>query len=142
MADIRIRIIFLIPASVNSNTEKKYSFRDLKLSPSNFYRLRMNDIDGQHKLSNVVLIKYNESKQNLAIVSTPFNDHLDIRISKPASQVKIQLLNSAGSLVAEKTLTNAWGQMRWDVPGQLSKGTYVVRAVVDGELFVSKTIKQ
>lgn len=139
---INYKKIGTIPAAVNSNTEKKYSFRDLKLSPSNYYRLKMNDIDGESKLSNVVLIKYNDIIQNLAIVTTPFNNHLDIKITKPASQVKLQLLNSGGSLVAEKTFTNAWGLMRWDVPAQLSKGIYVVRAVIDGEVFINKTVKQ
>jgi hypothetical protein len=131
-----------LTAAGNSNAERKYSYRDIKLSAANYYRLKMNDLDGNNKLSNVVLLRYNESRQNVVILNTPFHNYIDLKFAKPGSQATIQLSNVAGVLVAQKIITNPWGQTRWNIPGQLSSGSYIVRTVVDGEVFTSKTMRQ
>ena len=131
-----------VTAAGTSASEKKYSFRDVKLSASNYYRLNMNDKDGRNKNSNVVLIRTNPAKQKVLLITSPFNNFIKLTLSNPATLAKVQLLTAGGTLVAEKTFNNPWGEIRWDLPGQLSKGAYVVRTTVDGELFITKTIKQ
>jgi photosystem II stability/assembly factor-like uncharacterized protein len=134
--------IGVLAAAGNTTSQRKYSFRDLKLSAANYYRLKMNDIDGQFKLSNVVLLRYNEPKQMVSVVNTPFANDIRLKFLRPAAQAKLQLINASGMLVAEKTMNNPWGEMQWDIPAQISKGTYMLRAVVDGQLFTAKTMKQ
>jgi len=134
--------IITIAAAGNSAERRDYSFRDNFLSPSNFYRLRMVDADRHSKYSEVVLIRTNSSKQNVWVVNNPFNQHIDLRFAQNAKQARLQLITTSGSVVAEKQLANPIGQYRWQLPGGLATGTYIVRSVVDGEMFSSKVIKQ
>jgi hypothetical protein len=46
-----------INAAGNSSNKRDYAFRDIKLNYANYYRLKMVDLDGNYKLSNVVLIR-------------------------------------------------------------------------------------
>lgn len=131
-----------VTAAGNSNSERKYSFRDLKLSATNYYRLKMNDKDGKSKNSQVVIIKTNNSKQNVLLVNTPFNNFIKLRFSTPAKLAKVQLLTATGTLVSEKTFNDPWGEIQWNLPGHISQGAYVVRTTVDGQTFITKTVKQ
>ncbi|MFL5772247.1 MAG: T9SS type A sorting domain-containing protein, partial [Flavisolibacter sp.] len=131
-----------VHASGTTSERKNYSFSDVQLSPSNYYRLRINDIDGRNKLSQIVLIRSSGARQNLWVVNNPFRDHIDVRLSQEARQVKFQLVNTTGSIVTEKQFTNITGQFTWQIPASVSKGTYILRAVVDGNSFSHKVIRQ
>ena len=131
-----------VKAAGNSSAKLDYSFRDNTLASINYYRLRMNDNDGKNKLSQVVLIRYNDAKQNIWVVNNPFNNYLDLRFAKSGNQVKLQLISTGGAIVAEKTIASPQGQLRWNVPDNLSKGNYILKAIVDGELFTAKLVKQ
>lgn len=131
-----------VTAAGNSTTTKSYTFRDQLLSTMNYYRLRMNDLNGANKLSNVVLLRYDKARQSLWVVNNPFKTYIDMRFGKPVSSVRLQLVNGTGSVVAEKVIASPAGQIRWDVPSNLSNGNYILRAVLDGEVFTSKVLKQ
>ena len=73
-----------VNAAGNSSTRKDYALRDDKLSPSNYYRLRMNDLDGHYKLSNVVLVKYDVRAQNVWVINNPFKDYIEVKFAKDA----------------------------------------------------------
>lgn len=129
-------------AAGNSTAQKEYSYVDHKLSPVNYYRLRMNDRDGRNKLSQVVLVRSADAKQNLWVVNNPFNTYIDLRFAKAGGLVKLELINTNGALVGEKIISSPQGQIRWDLPNNLSKGNYILKAVVDGQLFTTKLMKQ
>ncbi|HVE61700.1 MAG TPA: T9SS type A sorting domain-containing protein, partial [Chitinophagaceae bacterium] len=131
-----------VNAAGNSASRKDYSFRDQQISPLNYYRLRINDLDGENKLSNVVLIRNNAVTQNLWVVNNPFNSYIDIRFAKAATVAKLQLSTINGAIVSEKMFANAAGQVRWNIPSNLSAGTYILRAIVDGQVYSKKLIKQ
>jgi hypothetical protein len=131
-----------VDAAGNSTSDRTYSFRDHRIAQANYYRLRMHDIDGKNKLSNIVLIRYNAAAQNLWVVNNPFQGHLDLRFAKKAQQVKLQLVSVSGAIVEEKTFTNPGEQTRWTLTKNVSKGAYILRAVVDNEVFNSKLVKE
>ncbi|HUC81258.1 MAG TPA: T9SS type A sorting domain-containing protein [Flavisolibacter sp.] len=131
-----------VPAAGNSSSQRTYSFRDVQLSAANYYRLRMNDSDGQYKYSDVVLVNYGAGAQQVTVVNNPFAGYLDIRFARSAANARLQLVSTSGAVVAEKQFTNLSGQLRWQLPAQLSRGTYVLRSVVDGKTFTQKLIKQ
>ncbi|GAA4733759.1 hypothetical protein GCM10023229_09810 [Flavisolibacter ginsenosidimutans] len=131
-----------VNAAGTSNTKKDYSFRDQNLSPLNYYRLRLNDNDGRYKYSNVVLINYSSAVQNVTVVNNPFSSYLDVRFAKQGAGAKLQLVGLNGAVLAEKQIANPSGQIRWPLSVNLSNGTYVLRTVIDGEIFVNKLIKQ
>lgn len=131
-----------VAAAANSSAPNSYSFHDLKLSDNNYYRLRINDMDGSNRLSQVVLIRYTVPKQTIWVVNNPFTDYIDLRFAKQSSKVKLQLLNSNGGLILEKNLNNVSGQIRLPLSNNLSSGVYVLKAVADGEAFIKRVIRQ
>ncbi|MDQ3681727.1 MAG: T9SS type A sorting domain-containing protein [Bacteroidota bacterium] len=131
-----------VNAAGNSSSRKDYSFRDLQLSPLNYYRLRINDLDGKNKLSNVVLIRNNAAIQSIWVVNNPFKDFIDVRFAKAATVAKLQLSTVNGAIISEKVFANSSGQIRWNVPANLSAGTYILKAIVDGRVYTKKVIKQ
>jgi hypothetical protein len=131
-----------VNAAGNSSSRKDYSFRDLQLSSLNYYRLRINDIDGKNKLSNIILIRNNAATQNLWVVNNPFRSYIDVRFAKTATVAKLQLTTVNGAIVSEKMFVNVSGQIRWNVPSDLSAGTYVLKAIVDGQVYTKKLVRQ
>lgn len=131
-----------VNAAGSSYAKKEYSLRDDKLSPVNYYRLRMNDLDGHNKLSKIVLVKYDVKAQNVWVINNPFNDFIDLRLAKDAAKIKLQLIGTNGALVAEKLVTNTSGILHWQLSNNISAGTYVIKAIVDEKVFTYKLIKQ
>lgn len=119
-----------------------YSYIDNDVAANNYYRLRMNDINGENRLSNVVLVHYNGNQQKVWIINNPFNNYIELGFNKAGSQVLLQLMNELGAVVAEKTIASPAGQIKWNLPSTLSNGNYVVKAIVDNEMFTYKMIKQ
>lgn len=131
-----------VNAAGNSSIISDYTFSDDKLSTINYYRLRMNDLDGRNELSKVIAIRYYDAIQNMWVVNNPFNSYIDLRFGKDGKQTKLQLLNTMGAIVAEKIIASNLGQVRWNLPANLAKGNYVVKAIIDGKQFTSKVIKR
>jgi hypothetical protein len=131
-----------VKAAGNSAVNKDYSFTDQQLSPNNYYRLRMNDIDGRNVLSQVVLLRVGEAPQQVWVLNNPFSDHLDLRFASRWSSAKLQLINSSGSVVAEETIRYSGQQSQWRLPDHLSRGSYLLRTYVDGLILTNKIVKQ
>ena len=124
----------------NGNANATYSFDDPDIEELNFYRLRMTDINGESKLSSVIQVDNKKSSQELT-VQNPFANVIKVKLQKAANNISLQLFNINGSMVGEKIFFNA-RQLNWDMPNTLNSGIYILRAVVDGELFSKKIIKE
>ncbi|MGZ3937347.1 MAG: zinc-dependent metalloprotease [Flavisolibacter sp.] len=134
--------IAVINAANNSSSSNDYSYTDRNLSENNYYRLRINESNGADKLSQVVFLHDADSKQKLWLIKNPFTNYIELGCTKAGSQAKLQLLNSMGAIVAERTIVTQAGSIRWDMPASLSAGTYIVRGIAYGEIFAYKLIKQ
>lgn len=131
-----------VRAAGSSSTVKNYSLTDSRLSPVNYYRLRMNDVDGKNTLSQVVILRYNEAVQNVWVLNNPIKNYIDLGFAKTATQARVQLIAGNGAVVAEKIIRNPAGQMRWELQNNLSAGIYIVKTVVDGQVFTTKLVRQ
>lgn len=131
-----------VRAAGSSTSRKDYSLRDDKLSAYNYYRLKMNDLDGKNKLSKIVLVRYDVKAQNVWVINNPFNSFIDLRLAKDAARAKLQLVSANGAVVAEKSVTNTSGIVHWQLAGNISAGSYILRTVVDGKIFTHKLVKQ
>ena len=74
-------------------------------------------------------------------MQNPFANVIKVKLQKAANNISLQLFNINGSMVGEKIFFNA-RQLNWDMPNTLNSGIYILRAVVDGELFSKKIIKE
>lgn len=132
----------VVNAAGNSTVRKDYSFQDGKLSRLNYYRLQMHDRDGHSRVSNVVLLQYNAAGQKVWVLNNPFTNFIDLRMAKDAAAVRLQLIGSNGTLLAEQTWKNVSGQLHWQLNRDLSAGTYLLRSTVDGKVYTFKLVKQ
>jgi hypothetical protein len=139
---ISYQTIGTVSAAGNSSSQKDYSFRDAKLNGLNYYRLKLNDRDGRSKMSTVVLLQYGEAAQTLSVATNPFSHYIDLRLAKVAHKVNLQLLSATGSLLAEKSFAEPSGLLHWELNKTLGAGSYLLRSVVDGNVFTNKLIKQ
>ena len=131
-----------VNAKGNSGIINNYIFTDKELNTINYYRLRMNDLNGKNELSKIVVIRYDNARQNVWVVNNPFESYIDLRFSEAGMQVKLQLINTMGAVVTEKSIRSSSGQLRWNLPSNLARGSYVLKAIADGKQFISKVIKQ
>jgi hypothetical protein len=138
----RYQKIGTVNSARQSSASHTYSFTDIDLSPNNYYRLRMNDNNGDNKLSNVIYVRSHVTSQQVQVLNNPFTSYIEIKLNKACSQVKLQLINSMGVVVAEKSVGSVLGAIKWDVPITVSKGAYIVKIITGGEMFASKVVKQ
>lgn len=124
------------------NATNNYEYIDQNVNEVNYYRLNIVEWSGQSKLSDIVLIKKAFSKQNVRLTSNPFNQNVSIQLEAKAARVKMQLVNSAGSIVGEHEFINPSQQLTWVINGKISNGVYFLKMTVDGEMFYKKLIKE
>lgn len=128
-------------ASGNSIGINTYSFNDMDVEETNFYRIRINDKNGQSKLSRVIVVDNKGNKQYIVLIKNPFNKVIDLQIAKGATLIKLQLINASGSMVAQKEFRGG-SQIHWQIPDAVSSGIYILRAMVDGKISNMKIIKE
>lgn len=131
-----------VVARGNTVAEASYSFADGAPLETGYYRLQLNNADGSFTKSPVVILRRSVGQQNVSVVRNPFTTSLELRFAKPGSKAMLQLLSATGVVLAEKFIPTPQGQIHWQLPGSLSRGAYLVKAVVDGESFVLKVVKQ
>jgi hypothetical protein len=114
----------VVAAGRNANGGS-YSFRHaIRTTTPLYYRLAVEDDNGSVKYSTVLKVS-GDNEAIIKIYPTVVQDGvLNILIPKPED--KLQLINSSGSLVFEKSLKNIEGTTAISLPS-LPKGMYVVR---------------
>jgi hypothetical protein len=133
-------LIGKMKAAGNSNNLLNYKFEDPEVEASNFYRIRMNDLNGQTKLSTVVMVNGEDAGQSLTLLKNPFDRAIKIKLGKIALHMKLQLISIDGKIISEKTFYGT-NQVQWQPQG-ITNGLYILRAVIDGKEFSTKVIKQ
>lgn len=147
---------FVVEKSTNGSNFKKigqvqagshtstgeFNFTDDQLSEVNYYRLRLYEKNGTSKQSGIVVVRHSGLKQNVWVVNNPFQGYIELGLRKPGLQARLQLISANGVLHAEKVVSSPQGQIRWNLPVNLSRGHYVLKAIVDGEQFGHKIVKQ
>ena len=116
-------------AAGNSKVEQKYQF--VNKAPSygnNFYRLKMVDIDGKFKYSNVILLKYLKNNSTIAVYPNPTADHLNVTIQGDTKNQKVQyqILDMQGKLLQQHEDSLDGNTQSFDV-SQYANGLYFMK---------------
>ncbi|MFN0082481.1 MAG: T9SS type A sorting domain-containing protein [Ferruginibacter sp.] len=138
------RKITTIAAAGNSSSTKNYQFIDKELLlENNYYRLKSIDLDGKFTTSSTVLIKNNEQHQMIVINGNPFSTNISLTLlKKPATNGVLTLIDNAGRIVARQTLPKGSQQILFTLPVTLAKGSYYLKAEVDGNIYTSTVLKK
>lgn len=133
-----------VAAAGYSTTEKKYSYLDIEATELNYYRLKMVDVDGANKLSNVVIIKNNVLSQSVFVLNNPFTDQIRIRFAKSLKgTVALSLIDLSGKLISKTEINNpASSVIRFDYNKPLSRGIYMLRIENEGKQYNVKLVKE
>lgn len=140
---VTYRKLNTVAAAGNSSINKKYSYLDVEATELNYYRLKMVDIDGYNKLSDVIIVKNNLLSQSVKPVNNPFTDHIDIRFTKMLKgPVVLNLVDISGRLIGTNTFYNPLSSViRFDYGKTLSKGIYILRVENEGKQYSIKLVK-
>jgi len=113
-----------ILASGNSLSVKNYSFSDTRANNgSNYYRLKMMDIDGKFTYSKVVAVTMN-GKQSLQLFPNPAKSILFVQATGNSSETILRITDAAGKIVKEqKVILNGSTSLSIDI-NSLPKGMY------------------
>lgn len=131
----------------NSSINRAYSFTDdLKNTGAGlvYYRLKMVDLDGNYRLSDVRIIKLSEdnASQNITVYPNPVVSDLRITLA-PGWQdkaVHIQVLNANGAIMVQFDRPRA-SQTESISVNNLKPGLYVVSVSTGTELALQRFIK-
>lgn len=141
---IDFRKIATLPAAGYSSEQRQYSYLDREpLTEKNYYRLRSVDIDGQARLSNIVLIKPPGLQQDMLVMGNPFRNDIQVRFVRvPDTGGELRLLDMSGRLMAAQKFNAGQQQVRFMLPaGKLSKGIYILEALINGKKYTSRVLK-
>lgn len=132
----------------NSYLQLNYTFTDNNVTSSKqFYRLKQVDINGNNKISNVILIK--GDKPTLitlnGIFPNPATTVVNLLVGSPAKdQISMLVTDISGRVVIQRTLNVEMGSNTLPVNiTALAGGTYMVKIISsDGEVSSGKFVKQ
>jgi hypothetical protein len=109
----------------------RYSFTHQPAPGRAYYRLKMLDINGSSKYSNIIAMNVSCTGKNLLVYPNPANSILNVNLSGFAGSVNGRLFNSTGQLLVSKVLINGTNNIAVD---KLPAGTYaLVVAEPNGE---------
>lgn len=134
-----------VEAAGNSSTIKHYAATHSKpVYGTNFYRLKMIDLDGKITYSDVVAIKIKNDNYKVSVFPNPVQN--EVRVQIPAAgrgDCVIQIQDISGKLIRQKSvqLNNALLSTSINVE-DLSKGTYILVVQYGDTREIQKIVKQ
>jgi hypothetical protein len=134
---VSFQTIGVIPAE----SKKSYTYLDvLPTSSSNFYRLRIVDVDQSAKLSHIVSVKSKVSKA-IEAYPNPVRDRMIVQHPKAVTGTRLQIVNLTGQVVRDLQVPTNAVVTPVDVTG-LSNGTYYIVFRSGSESFSQRITKQ
>jgi hypothetical protein len=120
------------------NTTGNYMFTDASpLNNVNYYRLAQFDFDGKVTYSNILV--FQPGIVNVTVAPNPFTGNTTLAIPSD-EKLEIEILDLTGRLV--HTITKETEQQKITVGENLSQGTYILRIVLQGQVFTSRITKE
>jgi len=139
--------IAMLFAAGNSEINIDYSYAD-KVPAGNsgtiYYRLKVVDLDGHYKTSDIRVVRIGTSGTDVKIMAYPNPVVNDVRVTIPQNwqgkQVNYQLTNANGQVIKSYTVQNA-NQTEVITMSQMPAGMYIMRVVKAGEVAVQPIVK-
>jgi hypothetical protein len=123
---------FNVAAAGNSSTKKEYQEPDnissLTQNPIIYYRVKLVDIDGRSKYSNVVVLRLSQ-KPGVTIWPNPFQSSISISITTTAETIiDINLIDVSGKTLRTSSQSVPRGITKVTIDGleRLPAGTYLI----------------
>ncbi len=116
-----------VQAQGNTSMPTGYSYTDSRmLTGTNYYRMKMIDLDGSSVYSEVRVLQVNASAR-LSFFPNPARDYVNITLGGISStNVKVRLISQAGVVVLEKNVAGGAGTTVTLPLQQLTSGWYVL----------------
>lgn len=131
--------------ATGSATGADYSFRDNNIAKEGnyLYRLKMKDVDGTFTYSNVLSFKVDGAKQ-LIVTGNPFKDNISMILPYSTGNAFFKLTDAAGRIVYSTgmKLSGASTTTLLLHGNSISRGVYILEAVINGERFTQKVVKE
>jgi len=139
--------IAMLFAVGNSDINNDYAYTD-KLATGNsgiiYYRLKMADMDGNYKISDVRIVRIGKNADGVKVIAYPNPVVNDLRITIPQNwqgkQVSYQLSNANGQVIKSYTVQNA-SQTEVIAMSQVPTGMYIMRVISGNETAVQSVVK-
>jgi hypothetical protein len=134
-------------ATGNSSSSQTYSFvHNLTSSATNFYRLKMTDLDGKFTYSNIVVTRSSESANtSLSVYPNParINSVLFIKSSE-AGTASVNILNMQGAVLVKQSGVVVKGDnvMVLESIGTLPSAVYNVQVNINKKSYYTRIIVQ
>jgi len=141
---ITYRKLGTVAAAGFSSSLKKYGYLDIEATDINYYRLKMVDLDGYNKQSDIVIIK-NKLSQSVSVVNNPFKDYINVRFAQiPKGGITLRLIDLSGKViqVSESYQPSLSSIIRFDLNSAISEGIYILQVENEGKQYSIKVIKQ
>lgn len=127
-----------VAAAGNSNSVRNYQYTDVAPAGAvQYYRLRMNDLDGKFTHSRTVRLEFNRS-YSIWVSPNPARSSFVVS-SNANAPVQMELINSSGVTVKRQQLN---GNLTTVNIAALASGMYVVRFVYQNEVTTQKLVKE
>jgi uncharacterized repeat protein (TIGR01451 family) len=135
-----------IVAAGNSFTRTDYSFTDtFPKTGTNYYRLKMTDLDQQYKYSPVIALKKNPGNISLSnIYPNPFISAVQVSITLNKEQnIRLNLVSYEGKLLTweEQRCRAGANTILLNNLGKLTKGIYMLQVITEDGVQNEKLIK-
>jgi hypothetical protein len=132
-----------VKATGNSNSERKYIFNDSVLSSTIiYYRLKMVDIDGKFKRSNVIVLRKDKGVVVNFVSPNPFTEVINVSMDAAKDQRFTITLNDMGGRVIRKfnyNVKQGLNNLQLSNLKNISSGTYMIQ-INAGEEKISRQL--
>ncbi|OQP43117.1 hypothetical protein A4H97_13325 [Niastella yeongjuensis] len=136
-----------VAATGNSSLTKNYSFADQSpfMSTSNYYRLLMQDADGNYKFSKILIIKFDgQLTTSLSVFPNPTNDVLQVQLPDGMTgTVALQIIDLNGRVIKRNNLASDGHALNTTMDvSTLIRGVYILKAQAGNTTVISRFIKK
>ncbi|MFY0643203.1 MAG: T9SS type A sorting domain-containing protein [Bacteroidia bacterium] len=134
------------PAAGNTDEITNYDYLDLYVydltQDDIYYRIKQVDYNADFEYSDVVVLHKNSDWEVLGW-PMPFEDEINVSLSKGALEVQVELLDVTGAVLYSETLKGNLRQSQHKITNlsHLSQGIYFLRVSRDNEAKIIKLIK-
>ena len=123
----------------SGNLSYDYLHLDYKQG-NNFYRLKSVDLDGNYKLSEIVLITIRQKENSVIIYPNPVKDKIIVDYKGSSTQISYTVIDATGKLVLSNKVSV---QNPITIPvANLASGNYILRITDDEGVINTKFVKE
>jgi uncharacterized delta-60 repeat protein len=140
------KAIGTVNATGNSATTKNYSFADQSpyMSTNNYYRLMMQDVDGNYKYSKILIIKFDgQLTSNVQVFPNPVKDLLQVQLPDGLNgTIGVQIIDMQGRVIKKNNVASDGNALNTTLDvSSLTSGVYILKAQAGNTTVIGRFTK-